>query len=76
MSQDADAAQGAADDWEFDLGETVVVLWLVETTGLIIGRSEFLRADQQYQVEHSDANGRLTTVWVDGDAIDHKSSTH
>lgn len=75
MSLAADATQGAAEDWEFDLGETAVVLWLIETDGLIIGRSEFLRADPQYLVEFVDANGHPTRVWVDGDAIDHKQTT-
>lgn len=71
MSQQADAA----DEWEFDLGETVVLLWAIDATGLVAGRAEFMNADAQYLVEHPDAVGRLTRVWVDGDAIDHQTTT-
>lgn len=76
MSQAAEVCQPmGADQWEFELDETVVLLWLIDATGMVIGRSEFSRKDDQYLVEYPDNAGRLARTWVSGDAIDHTTTT-
>ena len=61
------------DNWEFELGETVILLWRIGASGLVIGRSEFVSKDPQYYVQYSTDDGRLFRNWVDEDAIDHVS---
>lgn len=68
MSQQPDEV---VEDWEFALDETVTLLWLIGTTGLVIGRSEFSRKDDEYLVEFTGADGRLVTTMAPGDALDH-----
>ena len=68
MSRQADVE---VDECEFELDETVTLLWLIGTTGLIIGRSEFSRKDDEYLVEFIGADGRLVTTMAPGDALDH-----
>jgi hypothetical protein len=65
--------QAADSEWDFDLEETVTLLWLINTTGLVIGRSQFMRKDDEYLVEYPDGVGRLTQTWVPGDAVDKVS---
>lgn len=61
----------AVEEWEFELGETVTLLWMLEGVGAVIGRSETTYQDDQFEVEYPDLNGKLTRTWVTGDAIDH-----
>lgn len=55
---------------EFDLLETVQLVWL-PTTGLVVGRTEYVHRDNQYQVQYVNTSGDLRTSWVYGDCIDH-----
>ena len=68
MSQAAKA--DAQQEWEFDLDEVVTLLWLIDTTGRVIGRSEFSHEDDKYLVEYPNNNGKLQSAWVYGEAID------
>lgn len=78
MAQEArkDSADDvAAEGWEFELGETVNLLWL-PTAGAVIGRTEYCHQDAQYLVEFVNTNGELVKRWVYDIAIDHVTTRH
>lgn len=77
MTQEASiCGSDGSDEWEFNLGETVSLLWLPEVCGRVIGRSESIHEDQQYLVEYATLDGDLLRRWVYGVAIDAVGTKH
>lgn len=59
--------------FEFDIGDTVQLLWS-PSTGLVKGQFRAMNADDQFLVEYVDNNGMLVTQMIYGDCIDHTAA--
>lgn len=59
------------DGWDFDLGETVLLLWSPGLEGMVIARKEHLHEDTKYLVRYTTADDRLVEQWLDSTPLDH-----
>ena len=61
---------GQPEPWEFDLDEVVTILWMFDTTGRVIGRTEYVHEDSKYLVEYPSPSGELKRAWAYAEALD------